>query len=165
MSHAWMPLYVADYLADTGHLSTVEHGAYMLLIMHQHRFGDLPEDDEKWRRVARMSSLDWAFSRDTIKALFVDQSNDGRTPAQRACGMHRRRGISRRVREAVKLRDGEKCVYCGTTKGPFHFDHRFPFSRGGKHTVSNLCVACERCNASKGAKTDAEFEAVLESAK
>jgi uncharacterized protein YdaU (DUF1376 family) len=56
MSHAWMPFYVADYLADTGHLSTIEHGAYMLLIMHYWQKGGLPADERMIARVARMTT-------------------------------------------------------------------------------------------------------------
>jgi uncharacterized protein YdaU (DUF1376 family) len=78
MSAPWMPLYVADYLADTAHLSAAEHGAYMLLIMHYWRAGKLPNDEKQLQRIARMTAREWANSRETIAAFFDDGWVHGR---------------------------------------------------------------------------------------
>jgi uncharacterized protein YdaU (DUF1376 family) len=70
MNAPWMPLYVADYLADTGHLTAAEHGAYMLLIMHYWRQGSLPTDEQALARIGRMTPREWSRSRETISAFF-----------------------------------------------------------------------------------------------
>jgi uncharacterized protein YdaU (DUF1376 family) len=70
MSRPWMPLYVADYLADTGHLSTLEHGAYMLLIMHYWQKGSLPNNDRQLASIARASLEQWSDIRETIAEFF-----------------------------------------------------------------------------------------------
>lgn len=71
-NRAWMPLHIADYLADTGHLTAAEHGAYLLLIMHYWQKGALPTDERLIARIARLSTDQWAESRDVIADLFSD---------------------------------------------------------------------------------------------
>ena len=74
----WMPLYIANYLADTGHLTTVEHGAYLLLIMHYWQHGGLPTDEHKLARICRMTIAEWSAARDTLADFFQDGWRHGR---------------------------------------------------------------------------------------
>jgi uncharacterized protein YdaU (DUF1376 family) len=70
-SPAWMPFYIADYLADTGRLSAAEHGAYMLLIMEYWRTGGrIPNDDRQLARITRMTPEEWSQARPVIEAFF-----------------------------------------------------------------------------------------------
>lgn len=71
VSRPWMPLYVADYLADTSHLRAAEHGAYLLLIMHYWQNGGLPAEEKKLARIARMSDREWKAARDTLAEFFT----------------------------------------------------------------------------------------------
>lgn len=73
MNRPWMPLYIADYLADTTHLSTTEHGAYLLLIMHYWTKGSLPKEEDSIRRITRMTARQWSQSRDVLRSLFGDE--------------------------------------------------------------------------------------------
>lgn len=70
MSPPWMPLYIADYMADTGHLGALESGGYLHLIMHYWRHGGLPKEDASQARIARMTPREWARCRDVILAFF-----------------------------------------------------------------------------------------------
>jgi len=70
MSRGWMPFYVADYLADTGHLTVAEHGAYLLLIMHYWQRGSLPKEDDRLSSIARAMPEQWLSMKPTIAAFF-----------------------------------------------------------------------------------------------
>jgi uncharacterized protein YdaU (DUF1376 family) len=69
---SWMPLYVSDYIGDTGHLSTLQHGAYFLLILHYWAKGSLPDDDHQLAKITRMRIEDWRRNRPILQAFFHD---------------------------------------------------------------------------------------------
>lgn len=69
--NAWMPMYWPDYLADTGHLTAAEHGAYLLLIAHYWTSGKaLPNEKAKLSRICRVSADEWEAMEPTIAEFF-----------------------------------------------------------------------------------------------
>lgn len=61
------------------------------------------------------------------------------------------------VREYLLEKWGRKCAYCGESNIPLQIEHIIPRSRGGTDRVSNLTLACKKCNQEKGNRTAAEF--------
>ncbi len=61
------------------------------------------------------------------------------------------------VKEYLLLKWGHRCAYCGQTGLPLQVEHILPKIRGGSNRVTNLTLACERCNEKKGSRTAAEF--------
>lgn len=66
----WMPLYVADYLADTSRLTTEQHGAYLLLLMDYWRNGPPPDDDAILQQITRMRPDAWSIARAVLVQFF-----------------------------------------------------------------------------------------------
>lgn len=66
----WMPLYPGDYLRDTRHLTTLQHGAYLLLIMEYWVKGRLPGTDSERRRITALSPKQWRSNRLALAAMF-----------------------------------------------------------------------------------------------
>jgi uncharacterized protein YdaU (DUF1376 family) len=64
-----MTISVPDYIADTMHLSTEQHGAYLRLLMFIHAQGGLPTDEPGRARVAGLSASKWRAMRTTIMEL------------------------------------------------------------------------------------------------
>lgn len=77
------------------------------------------------------------------------------------------------VREYLLEKWDRKCAYCKKENVPLQVEHIHPKSKGGSNRVSNLCLACERCNQKKGDKSIKDFlkkkptilESVLKQAK
>lgn len=64
-------MYWAEYLADTRRLSTLEHGAYMLLIADYWQSGEpLPDNDAVLAKVAGLTKGKWASIRSAIAGFF-----------------------------------------------------------------------------------------------
>lgn len=73
----FMPFYVADYFADCSHLTTLQHGAYLLLIFTYWQRGKaLPAYDEGLANIARLPIKEWLKMRPVIAAFFTEQDGE-----------------------------------------------------------------------------------------
>lgn len=61
------------------------------------------------------------------------------------------------VREYLLEKFKRTCAYCKAKDVPLEVEHIVPKSRGGSNRVTNLTLACNRCNQKKGNQTAAEF--------
>ena len=61
------------------------------------------------------------------------------------------------VREYLLEKWSRKCAYCGKKGMPLEIEHIVPKSRGGSDRISNLTIACHKCNQEKGNQTAEEF--------
>lgn len=71
----YMQLYVADYLADTMHLNTEEHGAYLLLIFNYWQTGK-PIPTSRLARIARLSNERWTDVERSLSEFFNERDNE-----------------------------------------------------------------------------------------
>lgn len=71
----YMQLYIADYLADTMHLSTEEHGAYLLLMFNYWQTGRaIPKS--RLSKIARLTNDRWSSVEVSLKEFFNDNGTE-----------------------------------------------------------------------------------------
>ncbi|EGR7634325.1 DUF1376 domain-containing protein, partial [Salmonella enterica] len=71
----YMQLYIADYLADTMHLSAEEHGAYLLLMFNYWQTGRaIPKN--RLAKIARISSERWGAVEESLREFFIDNGTE-----------------------------------------------------------------------------------------
>lgn len=63
----------------------------------------------------------------------------------------------------ILIRDGFRCVYCGSQHGKMTIDHIVPKSRGGATSFENCVASCRSCNSHKGNRTPSEARMFLSS--
>lgn len=115
-----MPLFWGDYLRDTSHLTTEQHGAYLLLIGHCWQHGAIPDSEEGCAAVTRLSVRRWRkmlpvvmqfFRQDgTHKRILTEIENTERKIMQRRLAGQKggyKSGITRAIKAAERHRSNE----------------------------------------------------------
>jgi uncharacterized protein YdaU (DUF1376 family) len=118
MSEApYMQLYVGDYLGDTRHLTTEQHGAYLLLLMAMWSSeGELPNDESKLARMAGVGIAKWrkigpdVMEFFTVEGAFISQKRLKKEREKWELKSAARREAGKRGGDAKALKEKEPHV-------------------------------------------------------
>jgi uncharacterized protein YdaU (DUF1376 family) len=123
-----MPFWTDAYLGDTGHLSTIEHGAYLLILIAMWRSKDarLPADDRSLAKFARLTPGQWARIKPVIMPFLIvegdfvtqgrltDEANAVRQLSTRQSTKVRGRWERERARKAL---EGKETAHTDVSQG------------------------------------------------
>ncbi len=99
---AWFPFYVGDYIRDTRHLTTEQHGAYLLLLMDcWSKRGPLPDNDASLAMIAGLPVRTWRRLRPVIAPFFTISGGQWTSPRMMK-EIERSKEISEKRKEAGK---------------------------------------------------------------
>ena len=105
MSEPYLPLYVGDYLRDTGYLTLEQHGAYCMMLMRLWSAGGaLPSDEGKLARIAGVSVKKWRPIWADLAAFF--ELKDGQITHKRITSELEKAGALRAKRAAAGAKGG-----------------------------------------------------------
>lgn len=172
MSEApYMQLYVGDYLGDTRHLTTEQHGAYLLLLMAMWTSdGILPNDEAKLARMAGLSVAKWRKIGPDVLEFFTVE---GATVTQKRLKKERekwekkseaRREAGKRGGTAKSLKEHEAAVANATANAtdlPQQNPSIFHIPDCREEASSNEDADARRAPAPPKATPRSELEAVL----
>ena len=100
-ANAWGAFYWGDYIADTGHLTLAQHGAYLLLMAHYYRTRrPLPANADQLHRVCRCTNDADRAAVDEVLAEFFSLDGDG----------YRQSRIDRELAKAIDISEKRRAA-------------------------------------------------------
>jgi 5-methylcytosine-specific restriction endonuclease McrA len=104
---------------------------------------------EKFRRYAPISSIAQELVRFDLQQLENPEISGIEYQQGELAGYE--------VREYLLNKWDRKCTYCEAENIPLQIEHIHPKSKGGSNRISNLALACEKCNLKKGTQDIKDF--------
>lgn len=142
-STPFMQLYIADYLGDTLHLTTEQHGAYLLILMAMWRAdGRLPNDPAKLARIARVSPRRWHILADDVMAFFDVDGNEITQKRlveerQKAASISEKRSVSGKLGGNAKTLKNKDTTLANAKQMPQHSQIPEPYKSSDANASSS----------------------------